>query len=433
MEKQIKKILLLIIAGVLFIPLIQFQSKVVFVKPLHGSFFKYPKPHFHITNWFNVDFQSKYDSYFNQNFGFRSSMVRLHNQVEYSLYGKVNANSVVVGKDNYLYERQYIKSYLGDDFLGRDSIHKMTHKLMAIQDSLSAHHTKMLLVITPGKGWFYPEHIPDSMMHPRSTTNYEVYLDELKKSRIPYIDFNALFLQMKDTASIIIYPQTGIHWSQGIVPYVTDSIIKKAEKVLGYNLNHIHWNRDAYVGRADKVDADIEKGLNLIFPLKTPSMNYPEVSFDTNKNIKKPKAIAISDSFWWQIFNMGVSTKVFNHASFWYYYKQVYPNSFKDHAVMVDDIQPKNEIFNTDLVILMTTEANLYKFPYGFQNIFNPKPIDDSLFQHRVQSTMDYIRKQKKWMAKIEKKAKKRGVSVDSMLYLDARFMVKKKMEKEKN
>ena len=46
---------------------------------------------------------------------------------------------------------------------------------------------------------------------------------------------------------------------------------------------------------------------------------------------------------------------------------------------------------------------------------------------------MDYIRKQKKWMAKIEKKAKKRGVSVDSMLYLDARFMVKKKMEKEKN
>ncbi|NOR86933.1 MAG: hypothetical protein GQ527_04940 [Bacteroidales bacterium] len=422
MDKKINKILLWLIVGMLILPLLQYYTSVVFVKPLHGSYIKHQEPEFSIKGWFNNDFQKKFDSYYNQNFGFRSELVRLHNQLEYSLYNKVNANDVVVGKDNYLYEKHYIISYQGGDFIGRDSIYSRVEKIQTIYRELQKHQTELLVVIAPGKGWFYPEFIPDSMLSKRDTTNYEIYLEALNEAEIPLIDFNDLFLQMKDTSSIVIYPKTGIHWSQGIIPFVADSIFKKIESLINRDLPHIYWERTANVSRADKQDADIEKGLNLLLPLKVPPMNYPKITFEKFDQKSKPKAITIADSFWWQLFNLGVSKKVFDQGKFWYYYKQIYPDSF-DKPLMVQDIDAKEDLYQTDIVVLMATETNLYKFPYGFENVLEA-PISDSLFQAKVERLMRYIKTDEKWFEKIKQKAILNNIPIDSMLYLDAKYTV---------
>jgi len=424
MKSRNKKIILILIVALLTLPLLQFFTNIVVVKKLSGYFKDASKPEFSWSSWFDNSFQNQYDQYFNQKFGFRDDFVRLHNQIDYSIFKKLHANGVIVGKDEYLYEENYIKSYLGDDYIGENQIRSTVKTIDSIYQVLKKHQTEMLIILAPGKGYFYPEYIPDEMMHERGPTNYEDYARELSKSDIPYIDFNDLFLKMKDTSSIVLYPKTGIHWSQASIPFVLDTIIKKSESLLNVNMRDIHYSYKKAVSRADKQDADIERGLNLFFPLKIPKMTYPIVSFDKDPSFVRPKLISVADSFFWQLFGKGYTQQVFSDVQFWYYYKQVYGTNRKN--IFVDDIHVRKELFDTDLVILIATDANLFKFPYGFTNALRTTHFDRQELEAKIQHTIEYLKTQKDWMKKIEKKAKKRNISIDSMLYLDARYMIDK-------
>lgn len=426
MEKISKKILFIIIIIGLFLPLIQYHIHFSEVKELHGSFQKTTLPVFSIKKWFNNEFQNQYDDYFNQTFGYRASFVRLHNQLDYSLFDETHANSVIIGKEGYLFEKSYIKSYLGDDFLGQTQIEQKVKTISNIRKILNEHQTELLIIIAPGKGYFYSEFIPDQMLKPRGQTNYEAYAQALSKSEIPFIDFNDLFLKMKDTTSIVIYPKTGIHWSQGIIPYVMDSVIKKIEFTLDKNLKNVEWEYPEPITKADKQDADIEKSLNLIFPFSVPPMTYPSFRFEQGENFDKPKVISIADSFWWQIFNTGISKNVFDEGKFWYYYKQIYPDQYKKDT-KVSDINTRKELFEADLVVIMATDPNLFKFPYGFSEALNNPEIGSVAFETEIQNLINRIKIDKKWFDEVQEKAKNEGITVDSMLYLDAKFILEMK------
>jgi len=430
MKKRINKILLIFIVGLLILPLFQYFTNLVSVQGLHGSFISTKRPSFSVKDWFTTDFQQKFDNYYNENFGFRSSFVRLHNQVDYSLFDEAHASGVIIGKQRYLYEEHYIDSYFGRDYIGRDSIENRINTLEAIYKDLKQHQTEMLIVIAPGKGFYYPEYIPDSLVREKDTTNYEVYIDILKQKNIPYIDFNSLFMAMKDTSSIVLYPKTGIHWSMGILPYVIDSIVKKTESILNIDMPTILWNRSERNSQAYDVDIDIEKGLNMIRHMKSLPMNYPEYSFESAEHKTKPKAIAIADSFLWQIYNMKVFKNLFR-GKFWYYYEEEYINGHT--KTYISSVSTKHEVYQSDIVILMSTESNLFKFPFGFENILKEDLpiISDSAFQLKVSKLMSYIKTNKKWLQKIQVKAEKRGIPLDSMLYYDAAYIIERKFKVE--
>jgi hypothetical protein len=44
-----------------------------------------------LAGWINGDYQREKEKYFNDQFGFRNDFVRLHNQIGYSLFKKMNA------------------------------------------------------------------------------------------------------------------------------------------------------------------------------------------------------------------------------------------------------------------------------------------------------------------------------------------------------
>lgn len=424
METRNKKIILVLIVVVLSLPLFQFFTKAIVVKKLSGYFIEHKKPEFSIASWFDNSFQNQYDKYFNQNFGFREDFVRLHNQIDYSFFNKLHANGIVIGKEKYLYETNYIKSYLGDDFIGEEKITTTVKEINSIYKTLKEHNTELLIIIAPGKGFFYPEYIPDEMMHEIGPTNYEYYIQELQKSNIPFIDFNALFMQMKDTSSVVLYPKTGIHWSQASVPFALDSIIKKAEHLLNIDMPNVQYSYHPPIPKADKTDADIERSLNLFLPLEIPPMNYPIVKFDKDPSLTKPKLISIADSFFWQFLNKGYTKGAFTDMQFWYYYRQIYGTEKKNY--FVKDVHIKKELFETDLVILMATDANLYKFPYGFTSALEDTKFDEEEKKKNIQNMMKYIKSNEDWYNSIKEKAKEKNISIDSMLYLDAQYMINK-------
>ena len=66
---------------------------------LNGAFTKPDDIVFSFENWFNGTFALKKEEFLRTSFGFQGDMVRLHNQIDYTLLREVNANGVVLGKE----------------------------------------------------------------------------------------------------------------------------------------------------------------------------------------------------------------------------------------------------------------------------------------------------------------------------------------------
>jgi len=93
-------------------------------------------------------------------------------------------------------------------------------------------------------------------------------------------------------------------------------------------------------------------------------MGYPDISFDADTTLSKPSSLVISDSFYWIMFNFGLSN-VFSDSHFWFYNAQIYPDSYSS-PLETSQVNLKEEIDKHDVIILMATEATLPKFGWGF-------------------------------------------------------------------
>ena len=65
------------------------------------------------------------------------------------------------------------------------------------------------------------------------------------------------------------------------------------------------------------------------------------------------------------MFNYGFSRDLFGDGEFWYYNKLIYPDSYIT-PLEVSTINIKEKAEENDVIILLSTDANLYKFAFGF-------------------------------------------------------------------
>src|ERR1044072_6634433 len=165
MEKhgvKIKKLLLAIILVMLLLPLLQQHLKFYTPEKLHGAIVPAPEAWFSIAGWFSGNYQETYSAWFNENFGFREDMVRVHNQDAYNLYGEAKANGVVSGKENYLYELNYLKTHTGQHFVGMVQVNGIVSRITALLESDAKKVVMLVVCFAPGKASFFPEYIPVS-------------------------------------------------------------------------------------------------------------------------------------------------------------------------------------------------------------------------------------------------------------------------------
>ncbi|MBK8808147.1 MAG: hypothetical protein IPO21_16585 [Bacteroidales bacterium] len=367
--KNIRTALFLIIISLLFIDLVQVQLSYFEFAPLNGAITTAQKQNFKINEWLNGSFQENRERYVNDNFGFRNFLVRLNNQISFNLFNKAKAAGVVIGKDFYLYEENYIKAYYGTDFIGNDSVTNRMQKLKCIQDTLNKLNKNLLLVFAARKGSFYPEFIPDSYKTEKQITNNEVYLALAKQLQINHIDFNTYFVEQKFKSKYPLYPQYGIHWSHYGMCIAADSIIKHIEKLRGISMCNFVWNDYELSNYARETDYDVGNGLNLFYQLPTFEMAYPKLQFVCDSTKTKPSALVVSDSFYWGLYNFGFAN-AFSQNGFWYYNQQVYPETFSCEF-KTNQVNLEEQIAKYDVIIIMATEATMPKLGWGFiENLY---------------------------------------------------------------
>lgn len=424
----VKKIILVSILLIMLLPLIQRKLNLISVLPLNGAIEAIENPKISLKDWFNGEYQQKKEIHLNSDFGFRNTCVRLHHQIQFDLYNKILAEDVVVGKKHYLFEQNYINAYTGADYLGADSIKHIVRSLQFISDTLSKKGKHLLLVFAAGKASYYPEYLPEGSNEEGINTNYKQYIKELKKTNLSYIDFNDYFISQKNKSKYPLYSQFGIHWSRYGAYIAADSIIKKIEQLQNITMLHLSYDT-VMMNQPTDIDYDLASGMNLLRKLKSFNMAYPKIYTKENSNAIKPKVLVVSDSYYWDMYRFGIINS-FSSQHFWYYNEAVYPES-DVKKVFVNQLKLLNEINKHDIVIIMSTEANLRKYGWGFINamellFLNAKERERrmNLYHKKINQVTILIKKDPKWMVRVAEKAKHKNITLDSMLVIESLWQI---------
>ncbi len=416
----------------LVISFFQAQFKFVELAPLRGAITLTEKKDFTLKSWFSGEYQEQEEKYINENFGFRSLFIRVNNQIAFNLFKKAKAKGVVIGKRNYLYEREYIEAYYGTDYIGDDNTVERMKKLKFIQDTLAKLHKDLILIFAAGKGTYYPEFFPNKYKVKKGPTNYEQHIKLAKSMGLKFIDFNKYFVEHKHTSKYPLYPQYGIHWSYYGMCLAADSMVKYIEQIRQIDLPNLYWDK-VDVDDPKGGDYDVANGMNLKFKLKSFKMGYPRIQFESKEGKDNVSVLVISDSFYSAMFEGDIITKSFSNNQFWFYNKQAFTNGQETEAT-TNQLNLKEEIAKNDVIIIMATEARLPDFGWGFieetYNLFKgikTNKTSDIEYRSKLINLRNYIKTDQRWMKKIEQKSKLRDISIDSMITIDAAWQLQQK------
>ena len=367
MKNSIKNGLFIFLFIILLLPFIQQYFPFITSEPLYGYLPAAPDFGFSWSKWWAGTYRDEKGTYINDNIGFRPDLIRANNQVDYTLFNKINTSNVVAGSNHSLYMGTYIDCYFGKDYIGYDAILEKMKKFRALSDTLARLGKSLILVHSPSKEFMYPEYIPGSFKNTtRSTTNFETYLRIGDSLKINQLDFNTWFCSMKNTSKELLYPKQGIHWSVYGSYLAADSLIKYIEKLRNIHMPHPVWTRIVHTDQPRDSDNDIEKILNLIYPVTTEIFSYPEVSYTDDPAMVKPNVIYIGDSFLQIWLTDGVMAHVNKNWQFWLLFYLVFEGPDGRQQKNIPEYDWINAINNTDCIVLMNTSINLSLLGHGF-------------------------------------------------------------------
>jgi len=366
METKIKKGLLYAFLVFLFLPMANQQLHFIKSGELNGGFKDADNVSFSIHGWAHREYQAQKERYLNDNTGFRPDMVRLNNQIDYSLFDKCHAGWDIKGTHGYLFEWPYIDAYYGKDFSGYQTIYDKCIKLKAIQDTLFRLGKSLILVYAPSKASYYPEYFPKDRIEKKRVTNYEVYHHLGDSLGINQVDMDAWFVAMKGKSKEPLFSKQGIHWSKYGAALGADSIMSYIANLRSIHLEHPAWSKMEYTDKLRGGDDDVARELNLIFPVAKETMAYPIVADIPDSMHTTINDIFIGDSYGYKMVDAGIITRMSRQCEYWSNFRDVLEINNNNKYTQMKDYDWHAAIKKTDCVVLVYTLFNFKDLGNGF-------------------------------------------------------------------
>lgn len=262
------------------------------------------------------DYLSKYDAYFNDNYGLRNFLYSLNARIKYLYLHKSSLpNKVILGKDNWLFLSPDLDITISEkeDYLN-DKIYKVLEDSL-VNKTIQFEKAGMTyyVILTPEKSYTYSELLPSNIDGNRVKERFDLLLVRLQNNPfLNVINLNVALLnaKKKDTTSL----KYDTHWNGygafGAYRYVMKelqkdypSVVLRKEEDYKKNCYTYNWGDLAnqigitefitakeckfnYAGKGAVVDTTLQsmKG----------TLNY---SFTHHQNEDKPDLIFIHDSY----------------------------------------------------------------------------------------------------------------------------------------
>ena len=327
------------------------------------------QPVFSVESALNGQFQIQFTKWFSENFGMRTLLIKINNQVYYTFFSKsfMLKSSLIIGKERVLYDKGYIDEYCGlIPAYSDEKLQQVVEKAAVLQQKLANRGIGFAFLITPSKVSMYPELVPETYMqqkkqHPRS---YDKLLPLLKQSGINYVDGPTITLAEKRKAPAPLFGQGALHWNIYAASFSVDHLIGVLEESTGQLLPHLVRNNVRVETTGRGTDIDLASVMNV---LATPIWFPVPVADIARVGDSPPQktALFVGDSFTFDPINIMHAGRVFRQIDLYAYYsgrKEIYmtdPPRKIVRPVNVEQIKWNEEIFNHDFVILSVNEVSL--------------------------------------------------------------------------
>ena len=361
--KTAKGRLFFLVLMIILLPILQNTFRLTVSKDLDGAMLSHPDPQISLATWWDGTYQEKKTSYINDSVGFRTDLVRMTNQLNFWIF-RTLPEGTYVGKDGYLFLKDYVDEYEGRTYQPAydSAICATLQKLKMVQDTLDRLGKTFIFVYAPSKPYFMPENIPLCLRRSGGPqkSNYAAFRKFADSLKIRQLDFNALFIAMKDTSKGPLYCKQGVHWSLYGSLLAADTMIKFIERERNINMPHLVITKLCFPDTIIFPDNDIAKSCNLIFPMDNGKLCYPEYHYDTDGAKTKPKIIFIGDSYGGQWLGNEFPQSVSNRWEFWFYFKTVWDQQhLLVNGINIDGYNWQKAMLDADCMVSVFTATNL--------------------------------------------------------------------------
>lgn len=404
-------------------------------RSLKGAFIiTTPVPLTH-RNWISGWYQQNKVLNFNDLMGYKPTLVRLFNQINFSLFNQTHIANIIVGKSGYLYQENYIFAYTGNDKLNISNLKKKIDYIYQVQKLLESKGVHFILIFAPNKARIFPEDIPDRYLSKKKNiSNYEEYIQIIDQNfpNLHVLDMNNYFLKLKKTVSVPLYAKGGVHWSNyAVYKYFLDTLTtsmgamenKRFPRLTEQNM---HWTNNLI-----SPDDDLTQTLNLFKAKPNEKLPYADFKFTSDPDYRKPSLLMISDSYYSMLYGSELFNNELSRSNFWYYNKSRYPEDYyngKNNPSFLRD-----DLLHHDFVILMATEINIdqmFLFPENVLSWFGLGDAEmkakDAKREKWIQYYINAIYKNPGWINDIRGQMKKNpNKSLEELVRDNAEYMVK--------
>lgn len=202
----------------------------------------------------NVEWLSQSGDYFQEHFAFRNELVTGNALLHGRLLETSTADGVIQGKNGWLYYKDSLNDYLGQDLLSDRSLFNIAHMLSMTQQALEEKGVNFLFTIAPNKNSLYGDNMPYyDKLKVSGQTNRENLENWLKTEKVAYADLYQALMEEDE----VLYHARDSHWNNKGAALAADVLMDALGK-----------DHDSYEGESYTVRRDYTGDLDtMLYPL----------------------------------------------------------------------------------------------------------------------------------------------------------------------
>lgn len=314
-------------------------------------------------SWSTGQWQDNCEQQSVKQFGFRPALVRLVNQLRYSLFDEHNAQ-ITYGEDGTLFETAYQSSICGEDFMGEEAIEETITSVDHFRNALIAKGKGLVILVAPNKWRTLREKVVLDCKP--KLTNYEALIPRLRNRGYAVYDAIDLFqYDYEQGPAHPLHSKQGTHWSVFGAAISVD-YLRFAFAEEGIRLPKVSFSDLELSDEPRYTDKDLHDLLNIMMGPDNEELAYPKLAFSEGE---RPNVVVIGDSYYWTYYYLGIHQGLFAPESKFFYYNQSLVMTETDERIPLTDELRRQAIENADAVLLVMGEPSLARFGFGIFNL----------------------------------------------------------------
>ena len=327
-----------------------------------------------IQNWFSGKLQTYIENKFNENLGFRGHMIKAENQLNFELFREISSGTrakIILGKNNYLYEKAYIDAFNAVDSIHIEEIEKKVLDLKKLQKKSEQFGAAFVVLIAPSKASVYPEYIPEKHVLEKNEdtkTNYEHLAQLLGKHHINHFDSHAFLVEKKETQEYELFARGGTHWNYYAACLVAEDFTIMLERISNKNLVNVSCDSTAVDNTSVGTDRDLTDLTNLWNDSSIDGrIAHPLFNVKAQEEEYRPDILFVGDSFMHTILAIMEHGPMYKSRELYYYYNTVHSRPENTESTIDRTaINWEKDVFSKDIIVIEVSETGIPELGFGF-------------------------------------------------------------------